>query len=127
LTDAIDPVEVGHGGSLFFARPGIDRRVLKRLRRGQYSIEAECDLHGLTVADARRVVSEFFGECAEFEVRCARIIHGKGLRSGRDGPVLKREVAGWLSRRSDVAAFCSARPADGGTGAVCVLLRHRPL
>jgi DNA-nicking Smr family endonuclease len=127
LTDAIDPVDVGHGGSLFFVRPGVDRRVMKRLRRGQYAIGGECDLHGLTVAAARREISVFLAECARFDVRCARIIHGKGLRSGREGPVLKGEVATWLSRRADVAAFCSAKPADGGTGAVYVLLRHRKL
>lgn len=120
----IDPSEVGHGDALFYAQPGVDQRVLKRLRRGQIEVSAECDLHGLTVAAARAVVSEFLAECGAFDVRCARIIHGKGLRSGRRGPILKQQVAGWLSQRADVAAFCSARPADGGTGAVYVLLRR---
>ncbi|HET6725787.1 MAG TPA: Smr/MutS family protein [Gammaproteobacteria bacterium] len=125
LGDAIDPADIGHDDMLSFAQPGADLRLLKRLRRGQFEIGAECDLHGLTVAAARAVVSEFLAECAAFEVRCARIIHGKGLRSGRRGPVLKQQLAHWLSQRTDVLAFCSARPADGGTGAVYVLLRNR--
>ncbi|HET7369757.1 MAG TPA: Smr/MutS family protein [Gammaproteobacteria bacterium] len=125
LGDALDPAEFGSGDELLFAQPGVDQRIVKRLRRGQMAIGAECDLHGLTVADARVVVGEFLAECAAFDVACARIIHGKGLRSGHRGPVLKQHLAGWLSQRADVAAFCSARPADGGTGAVYVLLRNR--
>ncbi|HET7586876.1 MAG TPA: Smr/MutS family protein [Gammaproteobacteria bacterium] len=124
LGDSLDPAEFGSGDELFFAQPGLDQRLLKRLRRGQVSIGAECDLHGLTVADARAVVGEFLTECAAFGVRCARIIHGKGLRSGHRGPVLKQHLGGWLSQRADVAAFCSARPSDGGTGAVYVLLKN---
>jgi DNA-nicking Smr family endonuclease len=123
LGDTLDPAEFGSGDELFFAQPGIDRRVLKRLRRGQIAVDAECDLHGLSVPAARAVVSEFMAECGAFDVRCARIIHGKGLRSGHRGPVLKRQLARWLARRADVIAFSSARPADGGTGAVYVLLR----
>lgn len=125
LGDMIDPAEVGTGDELFYAQPGVDQRLLKRLQRGQLSIGAECDLHGLTVAAARPVVAEFLVECAAHDVRCARIIHGKGLRSGTRGPVIKQQLFHWLRRRADVAAFCSARPTDGGTGAVYVLLRHR--
>ncbi|HET6654612.1 MAG TPA: Smr/MutS family protein [Gammaproteobacteria bacterium] len=124
LGDGLDPAEFGSDDELFFAQPGLDQRLFKRLRRGQMSIGAECDLHGLTVAAAHTVVGDFLAECAAFDVRCARIIHGKGLRSGHGGPILKPQLARWLQKRADVVAFCSARPADGGTGAVYVLLRR---
>lgn len=125
LGDTLDPADFGTGDELFFAQSGVDQRVLKQLKRGQLSIGAECDLHGLTIASARVVVAEFLLDCAEFDVTCARIIHGKGLRSGNRGPVLKHQLARWLAKRADVLAFCSARRSDGGTGAVYVLLRHQ--
>lgn len=125
LGDLYDPAELGTGDELFFAQPGVDPRVLKRLRRGQFAVGGECDLHGLTVAAARGVVADFLAECVLRDIRCARIIHGKGLRSGAYGPAIKPQLFHWLRQRADVAAFCSARPADGGTGAVYVLLRTR--
>lgn len=125
LGDSLDPADFGAGGHLFFSQPGVDKRIVKRLKRGQIAIGAECDLHGLTIAQARDEVRLFLGECRELGIHCARIIHGKGLRSGNKGPVLKRELSYWLVQRADVLAFCSAQPADGGTGAAYILLRHR--
>ncbi|HET7674193.1 MAG TPA: Smr/MutS family protein [Gammaproteobacteria bacterium] len=125
LASIADTAELGAGDELFFAQPGIDQRVLKRLRRGQFAVGGECDLHGLTVNAARVVVTDFLAECAARDIRCVRIIHGKGLGSGSRGPVIKQHLAAWLRRRADVLAFSSARPADGGTGALYVLLKAR--
>ena len=110
---------------LFHARPGIQRRVLRHLRRGHYAVEAELDLHAMTRAQAARALEEFLHHCRRRGAGCVRIIHGKGRRSSNDGPVLKPAVAGWLRRRAEVLAFCSARPVDGGSGALYVLLARR--
>ncbi len=116
-----DP-DTGSGEGLSFSRPQVPSQVMRRLRRGEYRVERELDLHGLTQAEARQVLREFLADALEREVRCVRIIHGKGLRSGHRGPVLKNTVSALLRRTGAVLAFVSARPVDGGTGAVYVLL-----
>ncbi|HYW03172.1 MAG TPA: Smr/MutS family protein [Gammaproteobacteria bacterium] len=115
--------DVETGEELSYGRPGLRPGVLRRLRRGQYPLQAELDLHGLTVPEAHDALADFLRECAAEGTRCVRVIHGKGLRSAHRGPVLKGKVNLWLRRRDEVLAFVSARPADGGTGAVYVLLR----
>jgi len=119
----LDDPEADLAEELFHARPGIQRRVLRRLRRGQYAMQAELDLHGLTRREAAAHLGEFLADCHRRGFTGVRIIHGKGRRSANEGPVLKPAVAGWLRRRADVMAFCSARPVDGGGGALYVLLR----
>ena len=111
------------GDSLSYVRAGIQKQVFRKLKRGQYSIEAELDLHGLTRLEAQQQLNEFVNECRSFGLRCVRIIHGKGYGSSNQGPVIKPLVNQWLQRRDEILAFCSARPADGGTGAVYVLLK----
>ncbi len=106
-----------------FRRPGVRTQVLRRLRRGLYPIEDELDLHGHSQAEARDRLAEFIAFHRNAGHRCLRIIHGKGYRSGARGPILKIAVNSWLRRHGDVMAFTSARPIDGGTGAVYVLLR----
>jgi DNA-nicking Smr family endonuclease len=96
--------------------------VLRRLRRGEFRIQREIDLHGLTVAEAKLALRQFLIETLEQQVRCVRVIHGKGLRSGHRGPVLKTTVSAVLRRTGAVLAYVSARPVDGGTGALYVLL-----
>ncbi len=115
--------DVETGEELSYARPGLRPGILRRLRRGHFPIEAELDLHGLTVPHARRALAEFLGECRINGLRCVRIVHGKGLRSAHRGPVLKGKVNSWLRRRDEVLAFVSARPTDGGTGAIYLLLK----
>ena len=110
---------------LCFARPGTARAELKRLRSGQYAMQAAIDLHGLSRAAAHAELRDFIGASAAAGLRCVRVIHGKGRRSGARGPVLKRLVDHWLRCMEAVAAFASARPVDGGTGAVYVLLSWR--
>jgi DNA-nicking Smr family endonuclease len=126
LQESLQPVtadpEVGSGEELSFRRPGVQIEVLRRLRRGEYRVQREIDLHGLTVAQAKQVLREFLADVLDSQVRCIRIVHGKGLRSGHRGPVLKSAVVAVLTRTGAVLAFVSARQVDGGTGAVYVLL-----
>lgn len=123
LSDGYDPTEVATGDELMFARPGLQHGVLRKLRRGMFSIGAELDLHGMTVVEARPALAQFLHDCHQRHVRCVRIIHGKGYGSQQKQPVLKGKVNSWLRQWDEVLAFCSARLADGGTGAVYVLLR----
>jgi DNA-nicking Smr family endonuclease len=120
-----DPNEPLIGDGLWYAKPGVQDATVRKLRRGQYSVGAELDLHGLRSDAARVALVEFLQSAHDRHLRCVRIIHGKGHRSGPQGPVLKQKLNGWLRQRNDVFAFCSARPADGGTGAVYVLLSAR--
>ena len=110
------------GEDLSFRRPAVSLPLFRKLKRGGISVRDEIDLHGLTAAEARIALYEFLAEASARDYRCVRVIHGKGLRSGHQGPVLKRKLGRWLQLREDVLAYCSARPVDGGTGAVYVLL-----
>ncbi len=110
------------GDALSFRRPGVQESVLRKLRRGEFRVEAEIDLHGLTAVEAKAELRSFLSEAIARNLRCLRIVHGKGLRSGHRGPVLKQTVNGLLRRVAAVVAFTSARQVDGGTGAVYVLL-----
>jgi DNA-nicking Smr family endonuclease len=122
LVHAFDPAAIEVGDEIHYLKQGQPQRLLKRLRRGQFSVRAELDLHEMTTAVAREAVRSFLDECLARGEYCVRIVHGKGLRSRADGPVLKRLTATMLARRKDVLAYASARPAQGGTGAVVVLL-----
>jgi DNA-nicking Smr family endonuclease len=99
---------------------------MRKLRRGQFIVGAELDLHGMTVPVAHRALNEFLARCLTTDTRCVRVIHGKGLSTPDRSPVLKSRVNNWLQQHGDVLAYCSARAHDGGTGAVYVLLKkHR--
>jgi DNA-nicking Smr family endonuclease len=111
------------GDELSYTRNGIGMQALRKLRRGHWVIQAELDLHGLGVAEARELLVEFLNLCARRGLRCVRIIHGKGLRSKNREPVLKQKVGRWLMQRDEILAFCQARGVDGGGGAVVVLLK----
>jgi DNA-nicking Smr family endonuclease len=119
--DAHD-LDVETGDELGYRRAGVSESVLRRLRRGEYAIRDELDLHGMTQDEARTALAAFLAESLLNGRRCVRVIHGKGLGSGHRGPVLKSAVNRWLRRHAAVAAFCSARRNDGGTGALYVLL-----
>lgn len=120
-----DPELLEHGETLSYRHAGVQDSVLRRLRRGHYRIEAELDLHGHNRERAKLALAHFLTHCLDRGQRCVRIIHGKGHGSPNSGPVLKVLVAGWLRKRREVLAYCSARPVDGGSGAVYVLLRGR--
>lgn len=118
-----EPDPVDSTEALAYRGDGIQDSVWRRLRRGSYRIRAELDLHGLNRDRAYLAVAEFLADCQGRDLRCVRIIHGKGLGSPNSGPVIRSLLDGWLRRRKDVLAFCAARPHDGGTGAAYVLLR----
>jgi DNA-nicking Smr family endonuclease len=104
---------------------GIPRRVLTDLRRGRWVVQDELDLHGMTREQARAALAAFLSHALEQGLRCVRLVHGKGLGSPGREPVLKHLSRGWLMQRSEVLAFCQARPHDGGEGALLVLLRNQ--
>lgn len=122
-TSASPDAGLATGEELVYVRPGVPNSVLRKLRRGHWVIQDEFDLHGMTAAEAHIATSNFLAECMQRGIRCVRIIHGKGLRSPNRMPVLKRKLSQWLILRDEVLAYCEARPADGGSGAVVVLLR----
>jgi len=125
LSDLFDPAEMETGEELLYIRPGLQQRTVRKLRRGRLSVDAELDLHGMTVPVARTAVAGFLRECQRHHIQCARIIHGKGLGSRHRAPILKQKVGGWLRQRDEVLAYCSARHYDGGTGALYVLLKRK--
>jgi DNA-nicking Smr family endonuclease len=118
-----DPALLETGDELSFRRPGVPDTTLRKLRRGHFALGGELDLHGLTSPQARVAMRDFIAEQIARDARCVRIVHGKGLRSGPRGPVLKNVTNIWLRRCDAVLAFGSARQHDGGSGAVYVLLK----
>jgi DNA-nicking Smr family endonuclease len=107
---------------LSYRQAGIGADVLKKLRRGDWSIQAELDLHGLRQDEARSALGQFLRDAAKQGLRCVRVVHGKGLGSPGKTPVLKGRVQGWLVQKKAVLAFVQAKPADGGAGALVALL-----
>ena len=107
---------------LSFRRPGIGTDVTRKLRRGDWSIQRQLDLHGLRRDEARETLSFFIREAHKHGIRCVRVVHGKGLGSPGKAPVLKSRVHSWLVQKQEVLAFVQAKPADGGGGALVVLL-----
>jgi DNA-nicking Smr family endonuclease len=113
------------GEELLFRRAHLTDALLRRLRRGEFAVEGELDLHGLTSPQSREALRTFLRDALRHRCRCVRVIHGKGLRSGPRGPVLKHAVNSWLRHYEEVLAFASARNMDGGTGAIYVLLDRK--
>ncbi len=108
---------------LSFRRPGIGRDVTHKLRKGDWAIQGEVDLHGLRTEEARVVLAEFIRNAHRQGLRCLRVVHGKGLGSPGKTPVLKSKVHSWLVQKNQVMAFVQAKPAEGGAGALVVLLK----
>jgi DNA-nicking Smr family endonuclease len=121
LRQPLAPV-IETGEELQYRRPGVQEQVFRKLRGGQFRVEAEIDLHGLTIPEAAAALNAFLAESIAGGRRVLRIVHGKGRRSGHRGPVLKPLVNTTLQRIGAVLAFASAREVDGGTGASLVLL-----
>lgn len=109
--------------ALSFRRPGIGRDVIHKLRKGDWSIQREIDLHGLRSDEARVALVEFIRLAHRQGLRCLRVVHGKGLGSPGKTPVLKSKVHSWLVQKDQVMAFVQAKPAEGGAGALLVLLK----
>lgn len=124
LSDDIDVGTLETSDDMLFVRSGMQHGLLRKLRRGQFNISGQLDLHGLTVPEARQALAGFLHASQTRGARCVTIIHGKGYGSHHKQPILKNKVNSWLQQHDEVLAFCSAQPADGGTGAVYVLLRR---
>lgn len=112
----------GSGDEIRYLKEGNSSRTLKKLRRGDYEIEDQLDLHGLVAEQAKEETHRFINDCASDKVRAIRIIHGKGINSRGKAPVIKGLLLGWLANNPHVIAACSASTQDGGSGAVNVLL-----
>jgi DNA-nicking Smr family endonuclease len=114
------PVDDGEDA---FAAPGVDRREIRKLKRGDYAAGGRRDLHGMTAAEACASVRAFIESSRHSRHRCICIVHGRGLHSEGRTPVLRDRVRKYLRSHRLVLAFANAPPSDGGTGAVYVLLR----
>lgn len=125
LQESLAPMtpELETGEEHAYRGAGVSAAVFRQLRRGRVAVEEEYDLHGMTVAQAKDYLHDALVEARRRNRRCVRVIHGKGKGSGQRGPVLKLKVDRWLRNWTDVIAFCTARPVDGGTGAMYVLLK----
>jgi DNA-nicking Smr family endonuclease len=110
---------------LSFRRPGVAADVVTRLRRGQWAIQGQIDLHGLTRDEARQALADFVRRSHQRSQRCLRVVHGKGHGSPGRRPVLKAKVQRWLAQCAEVVAFTQASGHEGGAGALIVLLDSR--
>jgi DNA-nicking Smr family endonuclease len=108
--------------ALSFRRPSVGPEVTRKLRKGDWAIQREIDLHGLRSDEARLALTAFIREAHKYGIRCVRVVHGKGLGSPGKTPVLKSKVHSWLVQKNQVMAFVQAKPAEGGAGALVVLL-----
>ena len=124
---APDNWEVGqeHEAEQTFLRRGLSPDILKKLRRGQWSVQGEIDLHGHRIDEAHDALSDFLVDARQHGYRCVRVIHGKGLTSPNRVPILKGRVRKWLSHWDEVLAYCEAPQHAGGGGAVLILLRGK--
>lgn len=122
---SIDEIEsLSYEDSLNFIAPGLQKKVLKRLRNGYFGLNDTIDLHGLSSQNAQHKLLQFLEMSVGQGFRCVRIIHGKGYHSSGNLPILKNNINIWLRQHRMVQAFCSTLPKDGGTGAVFVLLKR---
>ena len=118
-----DIPDVEIGDELYFRREGVQQQIMRKLHRGQFAIESELDLHGMTVSIAKKELNDFLVYCQSTNRRCIRIIHGKGHGSAGKIPVLKNKLNKWLQNYDSILAFCSAPTHDGGTGAIYALIK----
>jgi DNA-nicking Smr family endonuclease len=109
------------------AQQGLDPRVLKKLRRGEFSVQGHIDLHGQFKDDAKALLEAYLSRARHEGKRCVLVVHGRGLHSKDQVPVLKEALKRWMGTArfsQHVLAFCTARPHDGGAGAAYLLLRR---
>jgi DNA-nicking Smr family endonuclease len=124
LSDEFDVETLLHTDELLSYRGrGLGPEIVRKLREGSWSIQRQIDLHGLRTDEAREALGRFIRDAHQAGLRCVRVVHGKGLGSPGRTPVLKNRVLRWLVQKNEVIAFVQARPAEGGAGALVVLLR----
>ncbi len=121
FSDGSEIAAVGSEEFIAYKQSGISDKTLRKLRKGQYNVEAILDLHGMSVEQARKAVGQFLQQCLQEKLRIVLIIHGKGQQSGM--PILKNKLNHWLREINVVLAFCSANPSHGSRGAMYVLLK----
>ncbi len=109
--------------ALSFRRPGVGVDVVRKLRKGEWSVQAQLDLHNQRTEEARDMLGQFIRESYKNGLRCVRVVHGKGLGSPGKVSVLKPKVQSWLIQKNQVMAFVQATPMQGGAGALLVLLQ----
>lgn len=109
-----------------FLSNGLSRMTLRKLRRGNWPVQASLDLHGNNCDAARKLLQEFLHEAMQRDMRCVLVIHGKGLNSRGGESVLRKLTRHWLTQHPHVLAFCNATPGEGGSGAALVLLKASP-
>ena len=122
------PFDISDGDEFIEGKtPGLDQGIVKKLRRGDYAVQGHLDLHGRTREEAKPALETFLREARRSGKRCVLVVHGRGLHSRDQLPVLKEALKAWFGHGKfarHVLAFATARPADGGAGAVYVLLRR---
>jgi len=127
LAESLDPapldLRLEGGDEPAFLRPGLACAVLRDLRRGRWVTQGQIDLHGATRDEARVLLADFLAHALRRGLRCVRVVHGKGLGSPGREPVLKGLVKNWLTQCDEVLAYCQARAAEGGAGALIILLK----
>ncbi len=124
FSDQWQAEQVDFEQELKFSRDGVDYRTMLALKKGQLQPEDHLDLHGMTIEQARDEVSHFIHYASLHQLRCIRIVHGKGYKAKQAYPILKNKVNSWLQQHPHVLAFHSALPRDGGNGAVYILLKQ---
>ena len=125
LSDNYDGASADDWGDREYIAVGCGIDLARNLARGLWPVKAQLDLHGLRTEEARRTLVDFILEAHEHGIRCVRIVHGKGINSGEDGPVLKGLVRRWLRQMREVLAFTQAPTEEGGSGALRVLLAKK--
>ncbi len=124
LSDDFEPDTVlDTDDQLSWTREGLSIEVLRKLRRGHWVVQAQLDLHGARVDEARDWLGDFLRDAMKRHLRCVRVIHGKGHGSIGRQPVLKGKVKRWLAQKDEVLAWCQPPEHDGGGGVLVVLLR----
>ncbi len=106
-----------------FLQTGCGPDLLRGLRRGKWIPQASLDLHGSTLEQARERLDRFLASCLEHDIRCVRVIHGKGIGSRQGEPVLKAAIRQHLCRLEAVQAWVQCGEREGGDGALHALLR----
>ncbi len=125
ISDEWEITEVSGEEFVFFARTGLQFKTQKQLRQGKIIIDDHLDLHGLSITEARETLLAFISFAQKQQIRCIRLVHGKGYRASSEKPVLKNKVNSWLRQHPEVLAFSSAQPRDGGTGAMYIILKNQ--
>ncbi len=107
---------------LSYRSPELPQKRLHALKKGKIPYESRLDLHGLKQQAAKECFLKFVEKEQYLGRRCLLIIHGKGSLKG-EAPILKNLINSWLRQHPLVLAFHSAKPCDGGNGALYVLLK----